>query len=156
MSKAKKDSATKWAKLFFSRWGSEGISHQHRRWKATMFPFQQTGWKVCPLCGEAWSNIHLPIECSYPDITEIREQEMQMVEVFVEDWEGHCISKESSLGWLRLSGRDQIIHLMRAEFSPESLGFWKMVSHSLGAMWKRMAEVLEEQEDPDGYTNQQT
>ena len=149
MEKAKENSAARWARLFLVEGGSNSISYEHRRWKATMFPFDQLTWRVCPLCGKGWSNIHLPIECKSPEIEEIREQEMQMMEVFIKDWEGHCISEKCSSNWLEQGRRDQIIHLIRAEFSPESLGFWRLVSKSLAAMWKKMSMVLMEREDPD-------
>ena len=147
--KASVGSGTWWAICLSSGGGAESLSPDHRRWRAAMFPFRQLGQAQCPMCslGLPNSNLHLAMECGHWEIQEAREDAFQQIDTAMLEWRENGISESWAEAWPQLSRAQQLVALIRADFSPGNHHLWGLVSTTLRASWKQMASAVKDQMD---------
>ena len=138
-------SGTWWTICLSSGGEAESLSPAHKRWRATMFPFQQLGLARCPMCSLKNSNLHLAMHCDHWEIQEAREDALQQMDTAMLEWQGNGILESWAEAWPQLSREQQIVALLRADFSPGNSHFWALVSATLGAAWKQMASAVKDQ-----------
>jgi len=135
-------SGTWWAINLSTGGELEKLSTQHRRWRATMFPFQQLGNARCPMCSLPGSNVHLAKDCSHWEIERIREDAFQQLDVVMEEWQGNNIPEGWAEAWPQMSRAQQLVAVLRADFSPDNPHLWALVSDTLQKAWESMAGVV--------------
>ena len=94
-----------WAMNLSSGGRLESLSPQHRRWRATMFPFQQLDRARCPMCSLPSSNLHLVMDCNHWEIDEVKEDVFLQFNTAVLEWQGNGIPEGWSGAWPLMSGK---------------------------------------------------
>ena len=110
-----------------------------------MFPFQQLSQARCPMCSLQNSNLHLAVDCKHREIQEAREDALQQMDTVMLDWHENGIPESWAQAWPQLSRAQQLVALVRADFSPGNRHLWTLVSDTLGAAWKQMASAVKDQ-----------
>ena len=141
--KAVAGSGTWWAMDLSAGGKFEKLSTQHRRWRATMFPFQQLGSTRCPMCSLPGSNVHLAKDCSHWEIDRMREDAFHQLDVVMEEWQGNNIPEGWAGAWPQMSRAQQLVAVLRADFSPGNPHLWALASDTLQTAWESMARVVD-------------
>ena len=110
-----------------------------------MFPFRQLGQARCPMCSLPNSKLHLAMDCRHWEIQEVREDAFQQMDTAMLEWRENGISESWTEAWPQLSRAQQLIALIRADFSPGNHQLWGLVSTTLRAAWKQMASAVKDQ-----------
>jgi hypothetical protein len=142
--KALVGSGTWWAIRLSSGGVAESLSPVHRRWRAAMFPFKQLSQARCPMCPLQNSNLHLAVDCKHREIQEAREHALQQMDTVMLDWHANGIPESWAQAWPQLSRAQQLVALIRADFSPGNRHLWTLVSDTLGAAWKQMTSAVKD------------
>ena len=96
----------------------------------------------CPMCSLPNSNLHLAMDCSHSEIGEVREdafRQFAQLDTAMLEWQGNGIPESWAEAWPQLSRAQQLVAVIRAEFSPGNsnphLCQWGLVSTTLRAAW---------------------
>ena len=110
-----------------------------------MLPFLQLGHAQCPMCSLQNSNLHLALDCKHSEIQEARDDALQKMDTAMMEWQGNGIPESWAEAWPQMSQAQQLVALIRADFSPGNQHFWELVSNTLGAAWRQMASAVKDQ-----------
>ena len=61
------------------------------------------------------------------------------------EWLGNGIPESWAEAWPQMFRAQQLVVVLRADFSPGNSQLWALVSNTLGAAWKQTASVVNEQ-----------
>jgi hypothetical protein len=141
-------SGTWWAQQMSKTGEDVELTHGMRRWRATMFPFEQLSRHKCPLCGEDKTNVHLAFECESPRIEEVKEEAFGILETVMNEATLHGLPEEWGRNWLNLPRKERLVILLKANVKAGE-GFWVLISQTLEAMWKGIREKVEEKKEEE-------
>jgi hypothetical protein len=85
------------------------------------------------------------MDCNHWEIKEAREDALQQMDTAMLEWQGNGILESWAEAWPQLSRAQQLVALIRADFSPGNRHLWALVSATLGAAWKQMASAVKDQ-----------
>ena len=91
--------------------------------------------------------MHLAMDCGHWGIDGIREDAFQQLDTAMLEWQVNGIPESWAEAWPQRSRAQQLVTMLRADFSPGKHHLWGLVSTTLRAAWKQMASAVNDQVD---------
>ena len=112
-----------------------------------MFPSQQLGQARCPMCTLPNPKLHLAMDCacSHWEVEEARGDAFQQLDTAMLGWQEDGTPESWAEAWPQLSRAQQLIAVVRADFSLGNHHLWGLVSTTFRAAWEQMASAVNDQ-----------